>query len=111
MQAQLAAMKASGGQLQADQKNQTQNLEGQIKRSLGDLHHEQGDLHAKIDAKKAELFKLQQHGIAANSFQKERADLLAKLTGELKEEIEKLKTLEARVQAPKARADSAAPER
>jgi chromosome segregation ATPase len=108
-QAQLSAMKASNGQVQADQRNQTRNLEGQIKKSLSDLHHDQGELRAKIDAKKAELFKLQQHGIAATSFQKERADLLAKLTSELKEEIDKLKTLEAKVQAQKAKSDAMSP--
>ena len=106
-QAQLNALKLSDSQLQSDQKNQTQLLEGQIKKSLQDLRHEQGDLQGKIDAKKAEIYKLQQHGIAANSFQKERSELVAKLTNELKEEVDKLKTLESRVQAQKAKADAA----
>jgi predicted nucleic acid-binding Zn-ribbon protein len=108
-QAQLNAMKGSESQVQVDQKNQTQNLESQIKRSIDGLHHDQGDIRGKIEAKKADLFKLQQHGIAATSFQKERADLLAKLTGELKEEIDKLKILEAKVQSQKAKSDAMSP--
>jgi chromosome segregation ATPase len=97
----------SKAQVRADQANQTQMLNVQIKRTVDDLHHEQAELNKKIDAKKAEIFKVQEHGVAANSFQKERADLISKLTNELKEEEDKLKTLEARVQAQKAKADAA----
>jgi len=98
----LSDLQNSAAQTRNEQSNATQTLETQIKKSLSDLKQEQNENNRKIGADKDELYKLQQHNLAAGSFQKERDALIKKLAAELQEETEKLKTLETQVRLQKA---------